>query len=369
MTNLRARSFRVQVASQSGAALLIILAIVLVGFTLALTSVLSINAIRLKGAQKNIEVMAQAKEALLGYALRQQPVGGLPCPDTNEDGFSNTTGANCTAYLGRLPFKTLSLPELRDSEGNRLWYAVERNLVTVSTATKNPSLLTTLTLNAQSTAAIIIAANGVVEDQVRGNTITAAAYLEGENASANTAVFEQAVSETNNDQLLGIGLTEFWNLMQRSYLAQVANVLTAYIGACGEYPWAASFGGPPYNSVDLQQSGALPLHSALPVNWNTGCASGITPSAWWYSNWGTEVYYSMCTAAQGNCLTITGASPSTVSAVTIAPGVGLAGQARPSTDLTNYFEQSNANGTSPFEFMSTLQFSESFNDVVYPISP
>lgn len=354
-------------STQAGAALLIILAIILVGFTLALTSVLSINAIRLKGTQKNIEIMAQAKEALLGYALRQQPIGGLPCPDTNEDGYSNTSGANCTAYLGRLPFKTLSLPELRDGDGNRLWYAVDRNLVTVTSTTKNPSLLTTLTLNMQPSAAIVIAANGVVGNQVRGNVINPSAYLEGENASANTAVFEQAISETNNDQLLGIGLTEYWNLMQRSYLNQVSNLLIAYQLACGEYPWAATFGGPPYNSVDLQQSGALPFHSALPVNWNTGCASGIAPATWWYSHWGTEVYYSMCTAAQGNCLAITGASPA--AAITIAPGVALSGQVRPSTDITNYYEQNNANGSSPFESLSTLQFSESFNDVVYPITP
>lgn len=354
---------------QRGAALLVILAIILVAFTVTLTASLSINGIRQKSTQKNITVMAQAKTAIEGYALRQQPMGGLPCPDIDDDGFADVVGVNCSAYLGRLPYKTLSLPELRDGDGSVLWYAVERNLVASSSAAKNSSALHSLVLDSQPMAALVIAANRVVDNQVRGTPINVNAYLEGENASANTEIFEQVVDEDHNDQLLGISYSAFWHLVQRSYVKQLGELLSRYQQACGELPWAASFGGPPYNSVDLQQAGAVPFHSALPVDWNTGCAAGIVPANWWYTHWGPEIYYAMCTSAQANCISIVGDSPQAAAGVLVAPGVPIGSQSRPSTDLTQYFENENADGATPFELLRIMNFSGSFNDVVYPITP
>ena len=82
--------------------------------------------------------LEQAKAALIGYALSvdlstgARP-GDLPCPDTNDSG---STGASCgnsagtsgqTSRIGRLPWKSLGLPDLRDGDGERLWYAVSVN--------------------------------------------------------------------------------------------------------------------------------------------------------------------------------------------------------------------------------------------------
>ena len=56
--------------------------------------------------------------------------GYLPCPDLDDDGWAEAT---CGSHrgppgqaqrLGRLPWKTLGLPDLRDGYGERLWYAV-----------------------------------------------------------------------------------------------------------------------------------------------------------------------------------------------------------------------------------------------------
>ena len=83
--------------------------------------------------------LAQAKEALIGYAASvdlsssgARP-GDLPCPDTNNDGVAETLCGNASGStgqslrLGRLPWKTLNLPDLRDGYGERLWYAVSNN--------------------------------------------------------------------------------------------------------------------------------------------------------------------------------------------------------------------------------------------------
>ena len=79
--------------------------------------------------------LAQAHEALLAYAA-ERPIdavvgpGYLPCPDTDDDGWAESTCGSMSGHLGqaarlgRLPWKTLGLPDLRDGWGERLWYAV-----------------------------------------------------------------------------------------------------------------------------------------------------------------------------------------------------------------------------------------------------
>ena len=79
--------------------------------------------------------LAQAREALVAYAV-DRPVnsavgpGYLPCPDLDDDGWAESTCGSQSGdsgqaqRLGRLPWKTLGLPDLRDGYGERLWYAV-----------------------------------------------------------------------------------------------------------------------------------------------------------------------------------------------------------------------------------------------------
>lgn len=79
--------------------------------------------------------LAQAREALLGYAA-DRPVGPevgpgfLPCPDLDDDGWAEPICGSLAGdrgqeqRLGRLPWKTLGLADLRDGHGERLWYAV-----------------------------------------------------------------------------------------------------------------------------------------------------------------------------------------------------------------------------------------------------
>ncbi len=50
--------------------------------------------------------------------------GDLPCPDRDNDGDADAVPICNGAALGRLPWKTLGLPDLRDGDGERLWYAV-----------------------------------------------------------------------------------------------------------------------------------------------------------------------------------------------------------------------------------------------------
>jgi type II secretory pathway pseudopilin PulG len=79
--------------------------------------------------------LAQAREALIAYAVDRAITaevgpGYLPCPDLDDDGWAEATCGSMNGdsgqaqRLGRLPWKTLGLADLRDGAGERLWYAV-----------------------------------------------------------------------------------------------------------------------------------------------------------------------------------------------------------------------------------------------------
>ena len=80
--------------------------------------------------------LAQAKDALIGYAVTYAAShagmvnGYLPCPDLSgtavggEGGAEGNCGARNVSAIGKLPWKTLDLPPLKDGSGECLWYAV-----------------------------------------------------------------------------------------------------------------------------------------------------------------------------------------------------------------------------------------------------
>lgn len=72
--------------------------------------------------------LAHAKEALIARAVADaNRPGSLPCPDTDGDGSTEIfQGNECRSYVGRLPWRTLGLPEPRDDRGDVLWYALAR---------------------------------------------------------------------------------------------------------------------------------------------------------------------------------------------------------------------------------------------------
>ena len=87
--------------------------------------------------QRTADALAQAKEALVGYAANypdEHPgrvFGYLPCPDRDGGAGEGTADTACggtdVTVIGRLPWKTLELPPLRDGDGECLWYAVSGN--------------------------------------------------------------------------------------------------------------------------------------------------------------------------------------------------------------------------------------------------
>lgn len=123
---------------QSGITLIImtfILAMLMTSYFL-----MSQNPQSLKVARNQLtnQSLAIAKQALLAYSAETitgsingallncnnncpRP-GDLPCPDFDNDGDADPPCA--ISKVGRLPWKTMGLGDLRDGSGERLWYAV-----------------------------------------------------------------------------------------------------------------------------------------------------------------------------------------------------------------------------------------------------
>jgi len=155
-------------ARQHGAALLVMLLIMIVGAAYLLVSQLNRASGRIEADRKTSEALAQAKEALIGWAVGYGAATGtatapgmLPYPDGNNDPLGYDGLSDC--YTGVLPIPTQQLlgkvprvgtgvpcpaPQTAlsidavDGAGEVLWYAVSRNLVSLSgSAPINPNLL------------------------------------------------------------------------------------------------------------------------------------------------------------------------------------------------------------------------------------
>ncbi|HET7729179.1 MAG TPA: hypothetical protein VFK48_04015 [Usitatibacter sp.] len=167
-----------------------VLLIILAAFLAAHVAALAGGADRDAASDRAI---AQAREALLAHAA-DRPIdravgpGYLPCPDLDGDGWAEPTCGSLTGEsgqaqrLGRLPWKTLGLPDLRDGHGERLWYAVSsRHKGLLNCAASRacvdmspPVALGTITVRAPSGALLH---DGTVADPRQDATAGAAAVV------------------------------------------------------------------------------------------------------------------------------------------------------------------------------------------------
>jgi hypothetical protein len=122
--------------SQRGAALLIMLLVLVLSAAVLFSRNLGGQLPSATRTRSNAELLAEAKQALLGYATTWDAthpgeLGFLPCPDLNASGSTgegeaheSACGARYRSMLGRLPWRTLGL-DPRHSQGMEcLWYAV-----------------------------------------------------------------------------------------------------------------------------------------------------------------------------------------------------------------------------------------------------
>ncbi len=130
---------------------------------------------------KTNQALRTAKQALLGYAAQYaaQPAydvpGRLPCPEstsaigTSTEGQASASCSNATASVGRLPWRTLGMDQLRDSDGEPLWYVLSPGFRDAPINFGTPGQLT-LDGTANAAVALIIAPGRAVNTLAEAGT-------------------------------------------------------------------------------------------------------------------------------------------------------------------------------------------------------
>jgi hypothetical protein len=351
---------------QGGAALLIFLIIAVIGALAFILDGLSPEEAKTQRGGQTGEALAQAKEALLAYALTyrdQHPddvYGFLPCPDTNGDGYY-TPLDNCdsqgTNIVGLLPFKTLGLPDLRDENGNCLWYAVSGSFKVNPAGVLNwdtqgqfevrdagNSILAALNDVRGGAAAVIFAPGAPVGDRTRTTTTSAsrpcgldspaygdfiedkdgATYTFPGTAGATTTVYQASTSSTGNDRVAWLSPKEIFDRVKKH--SDFGDFISNGIAQIKAY-------------YDTSLPSPAGVATTLPA---TNPFSPFTANYYFYANWADNFRYLACSPAGSYCYQ--GSDGNMYDGVLLFGGADVSDAPRASTARTsaNYFEAGNA---------------------------
>ena len=420
-------------------ALVFFIAIIVTVYTVKKLNASEITAQR----DKNTAIaLAQAKDALMGWSIAHpQYPGILPFPDRRAGDGNYDGNADCTNFvpafnllIGKLPFAAQTVPcigvganqygvstDLIDGSGERLWYAVSRNLIRTSVALGslviNPAIadapaepwLVVRDKNGQiisnRVAAVIIAPGAPIAGQDRSGglagpnayldniTIAGVTYSNANDAIANEDFIigddMRHVSPTNplylqpyqyNDKLIYITIDELMLALNKRAVREAANSLRAYYQAsavnAGDrfYPYAAILGDLNNACEEGIQQGLLPINSAA-----SNCKhpnNGLTDLPVWFteSRWQDFMYYVLsndCSFALPGCASgaIQVGTQANVNALLIATGAIVAGQARPSANANDYLDSAkNADMDLFFDAVGTLT-TNNYNDQMLIVAP
>ena len=394
-------------ARQRGQAAFLVVVLVAGSAALLVYGMLDTTSAALRRDRDVAAALAQAKQALIGRAVADDSrPGSLPCPDFDDgsinpinvanDGVADVfAGVDCPSYMGRLPWQTLGLPDLRDDAGERLWYALSNNFRDdMSAGPLNSDTQGNRTVHRDSTAvtlttkavAVILAPGAILSGQIRDGTtapcpttgtsiariLCAANYLDATGGANNAQLggvgpfIAAQRSATFNDRLLVITTADLMPPVEQRVARELRTILQNYkarTGCCsnfggttGCYPWADLSNGEsdayPPNPGSERNRGRIPINLAAPYDWGTNpCGTGALPSmpSWFLNNnWHAVVYYSAarnflgspvtgepCGTCVSSMLTVTGDPSPAKEVVLLMPGPNLGASPRAPVSLSD----------------------------------
>jgi hypothetical protein len=297
--------------AQRGFALIAILALAALIAAFLISSALNRSSADVANdrEQRSMDALRQAKAALIAYAAAVdwklqvsctppgcylQP-GSLPCPDVNGTGTSDcASGSASASMIGRLPWVTMGIDDLRDASGEQIWYALShdfRKEQCTSLPDSPPSppgctkinsdtqgqLSVTGAVSASNVVAVLIAPGGPIQGQVRPNNAVGS-YVESFAAGdgVHFTFTTNAMPDQNiNDRILVITQPELMAAVEPVVAARIekdiAPRVKAYYDTFKAYPFPAPFvaatGDPSRAWTEYKgsttQAGGLPQVSGL----------------------------------------------------------------------------------------------------------
>ena len=360
---------------------LILLALIGLGAIAMLVGRLNSSDFANQHARANQTTLAEVQDAIVAWSMQRgrdtgpERPGELPCPDTNNDGFEE---GSCTAgRLGRVPWRTLGIPEPRDSSGETLWYAP------AGAMRKRNSNASPLNSNSRGNI-VVYAAGGVsilrndvvfvlfapgpplaaqrreastVTCATTGTTIArsncAANYLEVadsiDNATNNGPFIAGMRSDTFNDQLRFVTTDSFIGRMEHRVALEAKALLKKYDSANGYLPFPANYVDPGCRDASYLTNCPSDM-SVCRGRFPDSATTVLTPDwavlerpDWFsYNLWGDSIYYAVGSAklasAPANCSAKQSVSGTQHDAVLAMAGPLSGTGVRPSINLSDYLE-------------------------------
>jgi len=320
-----------------------LLVVMLIGMATALFvyGMVDTNTLAVRRDKVTAAAFANVKRALIGWSVQRTSSnvledarpGELPCPDMDNNGAEDGT---CVAgAIGRVPWKTLGIPEPKDGEGESLWYTiagpfrirlVNNNPINSDTrgnlTVYRDSMASTITTEA---VAVLFAPGAVRGTQNRNPVATALCpttgttiarnrcaenYLETvagvNNASTNGPFISAPDSGTFNDRVMVITTADLMPVVEQRVAREVRTALQAYKtnsncgcyppkSGCGCYPWSDISDG---TSETDENRGRVPI-IAGPENWGSGTIPYLPgrdtgTNGWFVDNdWRLVIYYAI----------------------------------------------------------------------------
>lgn len=243
---------------QQRGALLILLVIALGVLAVTLfVGMLSSSAIQNERDKKTAAALAEAKTALIGWsASRSSTPGQLPCPeDLNLIGLptEGTAASSCTLpAIGRLPWKTLKVGDIRDGYDEKLWYVISNGFRTQPINSSISQAQLTIDGVPNSAVAIIFSPGPPLAGQVRtaSSPPLIANYLDGSNNDLDNQFVTQGPAGTFNDKLLAVTHHDLFSVVERRIANTIIGTTSTPIMGL-RYYYANNLPSPAYPSSPL----------------------------------------------------------------------------------------------------------------------
>jgi hypothetical protein len=312
--------------AQRGAALLIMMAIVVVGASWLVASQLNSMTAGFSASQRshNAAVLNKAKQALIGYVAMTAATAGeknpgrLPCPEhpwyignSSKEGVMGPSvgvsnpgvgapSSDCT-MVGRLPWRSLGLDKLVDAAGEPLWYVVSPGVWSLknssSSLTINSNKSGELSVdNVDNAAVALIIAPGpamnvqasagcTARNQTRSvpsPSINALDYIECFNTDPATFATTGA-STSFNDQVVQITTADLLPAIEAAIAQRIGREIAPRLkavygsstwGSKPVFPYPAPFSDP---ATSNYQGAAGTYEGLLPFNYSAGCTPAADP--------------------------------------------------------------------------------------------
>jgi hypothetical protein len=309
---------------QQGAMLVVATLLILVAMGCMFALQLAVPWTEASRRRATERALAEAREALLAYAADRSvdPVVGpgyLPCPDNDDDGWAEPTCGSLSGdsgqseRLGRLPWKTLGVADLREGGGQRLWYAVStkyKGLLNCAASSgcidmSPASALGTITVRDAGGALLH---DGTIADPARareGGAVAVVVAPGGEAPSGDNAAFadrSDAAGRAGNangftsgtgDRIAAIGYGEVMPRVMRRVALEVAACLRAHLQATGSYPAPVPLCAQSVNPDGWTSAAAASFGRVPDAAWPAACnLAPATAHSWWRA-WRANVFYAL----------------------------------------------------------------------------